>query len=240
MDETNRPHPKNVPGPFYVVDGCCTACGVPLSEAPGLFTFDEAHHCYVERQPRTKEEFDRAFHAVWAAELGCIRYRGDDPEVLRRFAELGEPHLCDVPPPPQIRPVVRDLVTFDTDSPDAAGLSAIDLAHAFRGYLLRLDSGREGLDVRYRYRLKPVVGDSAAASLTFSWFEEEQHTVEILVVSAPTHRWLIRHFSAGRAGARGVSNLLDDWLKGAGYFCRIRWYAAEEWAASGAGRETPL
>jgi hypothetical protein len=25
MSDTTRPHPKNAPGPFYVVDGCCTA-----------------------------------------------------------------------------------------------------------------------------------------------------------------------------------------------------------------------
>ena len=38
MAQDNRPHPMNVPGPFYVLNGCCTACDVPVSEAPDLFT----------------------------------------------------------------------------------------------------------------------------------------------------------------------------------------------------------
>src|SRR6266480_3008020 len=83
VEHEHKPHPKNTPGPFYVVDGCCTACDVPVSEAPDLFTYDESNHCYVKRQPRTEEEFDRAFRAAWAAELQCVRYRGDDPAVLR-------------------------------------------------------------------------------------------------------------------------------------------------------------
>jgi hypothetical protein len=90
MGDDNRPHPKNVPGPFYVLDGCCTACEVPVAEAPELFTFDESNHCYVKRQPRAKDEFDRALRAAWFAELECIRYRGNDAVILRRF-EL-EPH----------------------------------------------------------------------------------------------------------------------------------------------------
>jgi hypothetical protein len=239
MADTTRPHLKNVSGPFYVLNGCCTACDVPVSEAPDLFTYDEANHCYVKRQPCTKDEVDRTLRAAWAAELECIRYRGSDPEILRRFAEFGAPHLCDVPPPPDVRPLIRDLVTFDTDLPGHARLSAVDLAQAYRDYLLGLDRRREGLDARFRYRVMPVVGDPATASLTYSWFEDDRHTVEFRVVRGPAGRWLIRHFSAGRAGARGVSNQLDDWLKGAGAFCRISWYSAEEWAAGGAGRASP-
>jgi hypothetical protein len=239
MVSANQPHPKNVSGPFYVLNGCCTACDVPISEAPDLLTYDETNHCYVKRQPCTKDEVDRTLRAAWAAELECIRYRGNDSEVLRRFAEFGAPHLCDVPPPPEIRPVERDLVTFDTESPDYVGLSAVDLAEAYRVYLLRLNSQREGLTARFRYRLMPVVGNPATASFTYSWFEDDRHTVEFRVIGAPEVRWMICHFSAGRVGGRGVSNRLDDWLKGAGSFCRIRWYSAEEWAVREAGRESP-
>jgi hypothetical protein len=30
----HQPHPANVPGDFYVEDGCCTMCEVPFAEAP--------------------------------------------------------------------------------------------------------------------------------------------------------------------------------------------------------------
>src|SRR5215831_15022357 len=78
MSENSRPHPKNVPGPFYVEDGCCIACGIPEGVAPDLFTF-EASHCYVKKQPCTGAEINRMFQAIWSAEVQCIRYRGNDP-----------------------------------------------------------------------------------------------------------------------------------------------------------------
>src|SRR4051794_8313310 len=116
MSETVRPHPMNVPGPFYVVDGCCTACDVPFAEAPGLFAYDGKNHCFVKHQPETKGDLNHMMRAAWAAELQCIRYRGQDPEILRRFGELGEPRLCDVSPPASIQPVFRNHVTFDSAS----------------------------------------------------------------------------------------------------------------------------
>lgn len=239
MADINLPHPKNVPGPFYVENGCCTACDVSVSLAPDIFTYDETNHCYVNRQPCTKDEVDRALRAAWSAELQCIRYRGNDPEVLRRFAESGISNLCDTPPPTEIRPVSRDLVTFDTDSLGHVHLSAIDLAEAYRGCLIGLDIQREGLDARFRYRILPVAGNPLEASLTYSWFEDNFHTVVFRVVGSPECRWLVRHFSAGHAGGRAVSIQLDDWLKGAGFFCRIRWYTAEDWSAGGMWRDAP-
>src|SRR5260370_36518129 len=95
MNEGIQPHPRNAGGPFYVVNGCCAACELPLLVAPELFAFDGKEHCYVKRQPSSKEEFDRALLAASDAELACIRYRGSDPEILRRFGELGRPELCD-------------------------------------------------------------------------------------------------------------------------------------------------
>jgi hypothetical protein len=233
-DPIPKPHPKNAPGPFYVVDGCCTACGVPVSEAPGLFAYDEVDHCFVQRQPSTPREFDQAFHAAWAAELQCIRYRGNDPKMLRRFAELGEPHLCDVSPPPGICPVVRDLVTFDANSLDHAGMSAFDLADAFE------NSVRHRLHSVPELRFVPITGDEACAAVTFTWFKEDHHTVEFRVADDPDYRWLIRHDSASRPGGRGVSRQIDEWLKAKQHFCDIRWFTVEGWSRGEEWRDSPL
>ncbi len=43
------PFPKNVPGDFYVEDGCCTSCGMPTTEAPELFAYAPDGHCYVRQ-----------------------------------------------------------------------------------------------------------------------------------------------------------------------------------------------
>jgi len=96
----NRPYPpnsNNVPGPFYVEDGCCTACGIPESAAPEHFTYDESGQCYVRKQPCTLQKTDRMLQAMWGAELDCIRYRGHGSDVFQRLGPMGKPHLCDFP-----------------------------------------------------------------------------------------------------------------------------------------------
>ena len=107
-----KPHPLNVPGPFYVGDGCCTGCMAAVDEAQGLLRYDEpASNCYVLKQPSSADELTRMVRAASVAELQCLRYRGTDPSVLRRLAEAGLASLCDSPAP-GIRPVVRNTACF--------------------------------------------------------------------------------------------------------------------------------
>jgi hypothetical protein len=233
MSETIRPHPMNVPGPFYVVHGCCTACDVPFAEAPGLFAYDGKNHCFVKRQPGTKEELNRMMRAAWAAELQCIRYRGQEAEVLRRFGELGDPHLCDVAPPASIQPVFRNYVTFDAASSDGEPITPRDLALAFQEYLRSLN--RHWLTYEYT----PIVADEATAEFSFSWYQSNFHPIEFCVMRVPDCRWLIRHSLVEKAGSRGVSNDVDDWLKSDPRFCKVRWYTQEQWNGSRNWQETP-
>lgn len=98
MDQkTYPPCPKNAPGPFYVEDRCCTGCEAPLLEAPDLVAYDEAGAtCYFRFQPETPEEIERAIRACRASCVRAVRYSGDDPEIFRRFRELGSIDPCDV------------------------------------------------------------------------------------------------------------------------------------------------
>lgn len=93
------PHSANVPGDFYVEDGCCTMCEVPFAEAPDLFgTVQDPKgypHCYVKRQPETADELDQMLSAIRCAELQCIRYRGSDRVVQLGLVETGEGVICD-------------------------------------------------------------------------------------------------------------------------------------------------
>jgi hypothetical protein len=223
----------NVPGPFYVVDGCCTACDVPFAEAPGLFEYDRKNHCFVKRQPSTKTELNRMLRAAWAAELQCIRYRGQDPDVLRRFGELGEPHLCDVPPATSIQPVFRNHVTFDAASSDVESITPRDLAFAFQEYLRSLNRHW------FSYEFTPVMVDGPTAAFSFSWYESNFHPMEFRTVSLPDFRWLVRHSPNEKAGSRGVANDVDDWLKKDARFCKVRWYTEAQWHGSKDWQETP-
>jgi hypothetical protein len=111
MTDRERPHAKNVSGPFYVVDGCCTACGIPEATAPGMFAYDSGMHCYVAQQPGSEVEVERALQVIRSQDLGCIRYRGVDDVILRRLGEAGESSSCDFPLK-GVEPILRNVVMF--------------------------------------------------------------------------------------------------------------------------------
>lgn len=94
-----KPHPANVPGDFYVEDGCCTMCQVPFTEAPELFGEYESPqgypHCFVKRQPETSIEVERMLNAIRCAELLCIRYQGSNRQIQLELVEADTGVVCD-------------------------------------------------------------------------------------------------------------------------------------------------
>jgi len=96
------PYAANVPGDFYVEDGCCTMCGVPFVAAPELFgiwhDYRGYEHCYVTRQPTDPDEMEKMIETIARADLRCIRYRGHDPAILKRLIQIGEREICDDSP----------------------------------------------------------------------------------------------------------------------------------------------
>lgn len=91
------PHRLNVPGPFYVQDGCCISCGVWEDVAPDLLAWapNDELHCYVARQPETDAEFERMQSAMKAGEVDCIRVRGCRPAWAARLQDAGLGHHID-------------------------------------------------------------------------------------------------------------------------------------------------
>jgi hypothetical protein len=94
-----RSHPANVPGDFYVENGCCTLCGVPQAIAPNLFSTPEqssmAGHCYVRRQPANENELNQILDTIAGAELQCIRYAGTEHSIQSRIVATGDSAVCD-------------------------------------------------------------------------------------------------------------------------------------------------
>ncbi|HEX7027058.1 MAG TPA: hypothetical protein VF268_07435 [Gammaproteobacteria bacterium] len=100
------PHKLNAPGDFYVEDGCCVSCGIPESEAPELFAWEEtdnefhkghkSYHCYVCRQPKTEAEIDKMISIMSYQELDCIRYKGNDSRTLEKIEKAGQSEYCDL------------------------------------------------------------------------------------------------------------------------------------------------
>jgi hypothetical protein len=86
------------------------ACGVPHVLAPELMdcTDEKYWHCFWKRQPVTPKELDQAIAVLLTQELGCHKYTGTDPEILRRLP----PECCDYFLP---QPFVS--ATFSSDGP---------------------------------------------------------------------------------------------------------------------------
>lgn len=100
------PHPANVPGPFYVEDGCCITCGVWEAEAPDLLAWvpdADRPHCYVARQPETDAEFERMKAAMEVGEVDCIRVHNCRPDWAGRLRAAGLGHQIDPPEGPATR-----------------------------------------------------------------------------------------------------------------------------------------
>jgi len=92
----HKRHPLNVPGDFYVEDGCCVACLVPFEAVPELLRYDEdASHCYVCQQPRNSQERQLMAEAIGLSEVRCIRYSGKNEQVLNLLSIKGELGQCD-------------------------------------------------------------------------------------------------------------------------------------------------
>lgn len=216
-----QPHAENVDGPFYVCEGCCTACDVPFHETPEMFAYDDRNHCYVKRQPENKSELDRMIRTVLSSELECIRYRGNDKDVLRRFAETGNAYLSDVPVAGVSR-VSRDHVTFDAVDPVDQLLSEKDLAMEFQRHLRK----SEYVD----HKFTPLLSDGEKTSFTYAWYEDNYHRVDFHFLGSPAGRWL---------GVSSAAWGLHDWLVAEKRFCNIRWFTKEGWSSSREWQETP-
>ena len=229
-----NPHPCNVPGPFYVEDGCCITCGVPEATAPELFGWTEGDlHCFVWRQPGSPGETDAMVRALWSAEVDCIRYRGSDPALLKRIAELGSADLCDVDPG-RVRLRLRDRVVFRSRLGEAD--PAVDLADRFQASLL----AEKRL---YPYRFRPR-RRWRPAKVIFSWNagilgKGRYHSVTFAGVGGESRLFEAR-LGPWSSAIHGLALIVDDWLKGPEGAGDVRWFSADEFRTGGSGFHMPI
>ena len=227
---TPKPHPKNAPGPFYVVDGCCITCLAPHAHAPTLMGFDEVEgHCFVKQQPQTEDEIYRSILAVWSSEVQCLRYRGNDPEILQRLVEIGEIHACDLPAPASSAPVLRNYVTFESTFAN----DAWDVAIAVRDQILTESSERAGV------KITPPKRKGEKVVFDYSWFEDNYYTLNFESGEPSTTRWLVHHSRIQKVGSVGLTLSIDDWLRRDPRFSNLRWYTSSAWRAGGNWQERP-
>ncbi len=233
MTDERRPHPRNVSGPFYVQYGCCTSCDVPMQAAPGHFAYDTDDHCFVCRQPQTAAETSDMIGTAWMAEFQCIRYRGDDPDVLRRLAELDLRAICDTAPPSNIHPVIRNHVLINVVGPPAISAPQ-DLAQEFVEHLTSQNNEWR------QFKVTPVEKSEDCASIQLSWYEDHFHSVAFAKGPDSPDDWHIEHVLQNDLSDRGVGNVVSSWLKiHQERFINPRWYTDADWRDRKSWQSTP-
>lgn len=215
-------HPDNAAGPFYVEQGCCLRCGVPIDVAPAIFDWaaDESQ-CIVKQQPASAREVDRILIAICSAEVDCIRYRGGDPALARRLAQAGQASNCDISPTgTDARPRLRSLVQFDSLDPDDAPRA---LASRLRCYLAGNDNPFLRIKPSWPWSRHKVV---YTCDHGFGW-RPHYDSVRFVAGSIPGRfRARLRHGFPG-AGV-GLSLSIHQWLIEAERVAEPRWFAADE------------
>jgi len=230
VSDSEKPHPQNVAGPFYVVDGCCTACGVPETVAPELFAYDSATHCYVKRQPATPEEVEHALRVVHEQELGCVRYRGTDHLILHRLAEADASHYCDSPLE-GVGPVLRNTVTFSATDDEIVSLD--EFAHHMQRVTpwntirTRRPSASFWSALRWSTRTR-------GESLLLSWYRDDFHRLILSPLHEAPQRWRLHH-----DGPLGLSESLDRWLSEDTRYDNVLWFSEAEWKLRLKGQRRP-
>ena len=234
MTDPIRQHPKNVQGPFYVEYGCCTACDVPMQEAPNHFAYDAAGHCYVCRQPETPAETTDLIGTAWMAEFQCIRYRGNDADVLRRFAELDLRELCDIEPPQNIKPITRNHVDFVVGGPFSI-TSPQQLASEFIDHLYSQNNEWR------QFKTRSLHATADSASLEFSWYDDHFHQIVFAATRGDSNKWHIHYPLKNELGDHGVGYVVSLWLsQNPDRFTDIRWYSDEDWMGPKIGQSTRI
>lgn len=224
MPDERKPHPKNAPGPFYIENGCCITCLAPHAQAPELMGFDDMEgHCFVAHQPQTEEELYRTIRAAWSSEVQCLRYKGNDPDIIRRLVEIGEGDTCDLPLPTNAVPILRNHVTFESDS----AIDVWEVAMSFRNYIVSENSEH------VRFKIVGPKRQGKVVRIDYAWYEDRYYTVNIERGELATDRWLVHHSQVWEAGSVSVSLMIDDWLRSDARFSDFRWYASDGWNVVG-------
>jgi hypothetical protein len=185
-------------GDFYVEPGCCLLCGVPEDLAPEVFQTGE-DHCFVRRQPCSRDEVDRTIRAMWSSEVDCVRYRGHDPGLLDRLARAGMSGQADHPRRLGAQAALRDKVTFSMTSESGLSPTALGVASALRTDMRA--SGRRVLPALFGRR-----------SIWVSWFGNQFHQVRVI---EECNGKLVAHLQS-RTALPGLAWLVHDWLRAKG------------------------
>lgn len=180
---------------------------------------EDSYHCYFSRQPENESELYKAIQAVWASDVQCLRYAGEDRDILRRLAEIDSREACDhADLVLDVSAIVRNHVTF------AAGhiSQAYELANAFYEYLIDDNQGNKDL------RLSKIRKSWGAITFSYSWYRDVKPYS--FWFEKFENRWHIYHAkNVLTVASRSMSVGIENWLQRDNRFSDLKWFTESEW-----------
>jgi hypothetical protein len=224
-------HPLNAPGPFYVINGECIACGAPESEAPALISHDDvSSHCFFARQPTTDEEVDAAIRAMWFGCVQALRYSGGDPTILRRLGQIGLAAGCDNDKASRFPVILRKCVNFTWATPEQVESNVLAIIRLLSDSLTR-DRGNHCSSLEYA---------EERGSFSYHWGSSDRpYSMMFRVESRSDRSWLVQ-FEGNDIATLSFAIRLDMFLRSSKQVDHIRWFAESEIAQRNSeGSERP-
>ena len=204
---------KNVAGDFYVEEGCCITCAVPMTEAPEFFEMDE-EQCYIVKQPSSAEETAYLLDVIRTQEAGCIRYAGKDLAIIQRMFEGGDGDSCDDPiASTYVRTVVR--VNFPAET-----------SHHFLQALAAVAQTELNVNNWPGYIFASIEINTDKATTMFGWYGDMVCGVEVSTIGDKTFKLELQPISGGGAGATRMFDTLLRLVPGTD---GIWWMTQSEW-----------
>jgi hypothetical protein len=220
-------HPRNQPGPFYVVDAECISCGAPEAEAAQLMSHDDKGHCFFVRQPSTEQEVDAAIRAVWTSCCGAVRHGGSDTNILDRFARIGESSRCDEQRAAGPSLSIRNYVRFSFGNFASTGSMETDLKQILELISGSLEGHSGGNGSFFRY------GRDDASFLFVRGGQAFRNSIRFTVRHVAGIEWIL-HISENELALIGFGIGIDKALRRGHLFSNIRWLTEDQVADANA------
>lgn len=234
---------KSALGDFYIemfrdheIHGsCCWAGGAPHLNAPQLCArdeFGEKLYCYVKAQPQNEDDLRLMIEAAWASEFRCLRYAGEDKEIIQRLIDIGIAYdICDIPLPKGLLYKLRNFCTIEENT--YSKRSVEDVAYLLQKFFL--NSLREPYQVEVT-EPEQIGNNAIGFTYTWTWISRTSAppltvSTKIVVKSCPTDfsDWLITHSLVEEHRGISMSLTIDDFLRKSEEFTNFRWYSESEW-----------
>jgi hypothetical protein len=172
----------------------------------------------MKRQPYSSVELDKTIQAMWAAEVDCIRYGGEDDRIIRRLFEASLSRRVDHPAQVSAQEIVRDHVTFKMPAPQDNPKVLADM--------FRQEQKRRGRKV-----LPKILGRN---TIWLSWFGWHFHGVHFQKSSREDRLVLtLRSYALP-----DLAFAVNDWLVSKGA-TSIMWHSRTERNGGSSSRTTP-